>query len=180
MYSNLFKLWHWLNATVLSLIIGTVIARDLFFDKNDNAKILVSKLDSLSVSITNEEAILVANAIRSPFWKWHIMLGYILGGLLIYRLLLIFDKKTIAEKPQDLHMKLVKIGYKVFYFILFVLVITGLMIVFRQNIGFSKDVIHYVKELHQAFYVGLLFIPLHIIAVLIKNKTDKTLVNKML
>ena len=118
MYSPLFKLWHWLNAFVLTSLVGTVLLRETFLNINTNADILTQKLQTLDISITHESAIMLAKALRAPLWDMHILLGYGLVALLVYRLLLIFDKKTVVEKPEDFHMKMVKYGYKIFYVIL--------------------------------------------------------------
>jgi len=180
MYSGVFKIWHWLNAIVISLLVGTVFLRETFFDKHDNAKLIISKLSEFSINLSNDQAILVAKAIREPLWEWHVILGYVLCGLLIYRFLLIFDKNTVIEKAEDLHMKLVKIFYKVLYFIIFVEAVTGVFLVFRKDLGFSRDIIHFAKDIHEiCYYAILIFIPLHIIGVIIKNRKDKDLLNKI-
>jgi len=180
MYSGLFKIWHWLNAIVISLLVLTALLRETFFDKGANAKIIISKLSEFSINLTNDQAILVAKAIRHPLWEWHIILGYVLCALLIYRFLLIFDKNTVIEKAEDLHMRLVKISYKILYLFIFAEAVTGLLLVFRRDLGISKDIIHFAKDIHEiSYYVILIFIPLHIIGVIIKNRKDRDLLNKM-
>lgn len=180
MYSGLFKIWHWLNAIVISLLVATVFLRETFLNKHDNAKLIISKLSEFSINLSNEQAILVAKAIRHPLWEWHVFLGYALCGLLIYRFLLIFDKNTVIEKAEDLHMKLVKISYKLLYLVIFLEAVTGVFLVFRKDLDISRDIIHFAKDIHEiCYYVILIFIPLHIIGVIIKNRKDKDLLNKI-
>jgi cytochrome b561 len=180
MYSSFFKLWHWLNALILTLLTGTVFVKKLFFSSDTNANILIKKLHNISINISKEQAEVIAKAIRHPFWEWHIILGYVLGALVIYRILLIFDKKTVIEKAKDLHMKIVKIGYKIFHIIMATMVITGLMTVFKADLGLSKEMLFSVKELHNILFLSMWFIPIHIIAVVLENRKDKTLIQKML
>ncbi|MEA1916647.1 MAG: cytochrome b/b6 domain-containing protein [Campylobacterota bacterium] len=181
MYSPLFKLWHWLNAFVLTSLVGTVLLRETFLSKHTNADILTQKLQTLDISITHESAIMLAKALRGPLWDWHIILGYALIALLVYRILLIFDKKTVVEKPEDLHMKAVKCGYKILYAILTLFAITGIMMVFRTDLGISKEIAHQAKELHELLYYGMWFIPLHVIGVIVEHKKSKSqLIDKMI
>jgi len=126
----------------------------------------------MSITITSDQAITLAKVISKPFWEWHIILGYILVALLVYRVLLLFDKNTVQEVPKDAHKKIVKIGYKLLYAILGLFAITGLMMVFKTELALSKEIADYAKEMHKFLFYAMWFIPLHIAGVIIEHKKD--------
>lgn len=165
----------------MTSLVGTVLLRGTFLSKHTNADILIQKLQTLNINITHDNAIMLAKAIRATLWDWHIILGYALVALLVYRFLLIFDKKTVIEKVEDFHMKAVKYGYKILYVILTLFAITGIILVFRTDLGISKEMAHQAKELHKLLYYGMWFIPLHVIGVIVEHKKSKNqLIDKMI
>ncbi|MGB3960999.1 MAG: cytochrome b/b6 domain-containing protein, partial [Sulfurimonas sp.] len=91
-YTASFKLWHWLNALVVLGLLGTVFLRKTFLSYKANAEILMQKLSEIDIIITIEQAKILAKAIRSPMWEWHIFLGYALAFLMVYRIVLYFQR----------------------------------------------------------------------------------------
>lgn len=173
MYSSLFKIWHWANGIVLLGLVATVFLKDAFFSKSTNAELLAQKLKTMSIMITPEQAITLAKTLSKPFWEWHLILGYIVAALFVLRVLLIFDKKSQQEMPQNTHKKIVKMGYKLFHGIIALFVITGFMMVFKENFGLSKAWVDQAKELHELLFFALWFIPLHVIGVIIEHKKEQ-------
>jgi len=180
------RLWHWLNAVVMFGVIITVFLRDTFLDKHNVADILTDKLQHFGITISPENAILVAKAIREPMWQWHIYLGFGIFGLWIMRMFLF---QTISGRinymhlaEENLHKKMVKLGYIGIYIATFLITISGIAIYYHDAFGISKDFAHDIKELHEALFYGLLaFIPLHIIGVTIaENQDEKGIVSDMI
>jgi len=181
MYSTLFKIWHWLNGIILLGLVATVFLKDAFFSKSINADILAQKLQTMSIVITHEQAITLAKTLSKPFWEWHLILGYTIAALLVLRVLLIFDKKTQKEKPQNNHKKIVKIGYKIFLGIIALFLITGFMMAFKADFGLSKELVAQAKEIHKTLFFALWFIPLHIIGVIMEHKKEQNhLIDKII
>lgn len=159
----------------------TVFLKEAFFDKSTNAELLSQKLQTMAITLTSDQATNLAKVISKPFWEWHIILGYVLIALLVYRALLLFDKKTNPEKPQSLHKKIVKIGYKLFYIALVVFAITGLMMVFKTELTLSKEIVGYAKEIHKLLFYTMWFIPLHVIGVVMEHKKEQNqLIDKII
>ena len=185
-WSLSFRIWHWLHAVVILGLLGTVFLRETFLNKRTNGKILLQKLESLHLHVTQEQAVTLAKAIRAPMWEWHIWLGYALGILVLWRIALFFTesgkRNYRALSKETLHKKAVKLGYLLLYLLLSFMVLSGLFLTFYKTIGVSKNFAHDIKELHEAaYYAVLFFVPLHIAGVFIADATDeKCIVSDMI
>jgi cytochrome b561 len=176
-YTLKFRIWHWLNAIVIFGLLGTVFLRKTFLSYKTNAEILVSKLSEIGVDITIDDAKMVAKAIRNVMWEWHIIFGYALAFLVVYRIFLFFIDQSKREDfaSLDLHKKGVKALYYLLYISLFILSVSGFVIYFYQNLGISKEFAHTIKEIHELLaYVVIFFVPLHIAGVFIADATKES------
>ena len=180
-----FRIWHWVHALVVLGLLGTVFLRKTFLSWRANSEILSQKLSEINLEITSEQAKVLAKAIRAPMWEWHIILGYALAGLLIWRIILFFSdsgKRNYRNiKEETSFKKMVKIGYIGLYGILIFMAISGLMIHFHETLGLTLDLAHEIKEIHElAFYAVLIFVPLHILGVFIaENQDEKGIISDM-
>lgn len=175
-YTLKFRIWHWLNAIVILGLLGTVFLRKTFLSYKANAEILMTKLSDMGTDITIEDAQILAKAIRNVMWEWHIILGYALAFLVLYRICLFFTDKSIKEKfgSLTLHKKAVKISYYVVYAALIFMAASGLVIHFYEALNMSKEFAHDIKELHELVYnVILIFVPLHIAGVVVADAKDE-------
>lgn len=176
-YTLKFRIWHWLNAIVVLGLLGTVFLRKTFLSWRTNSEILMTKLAEIDVSISAEQAKVLAKAIRAGMWEWHIILGYALTFLVLYRIYL-FITDTSTKKcfnSLDLHHKLVRISYYIVYATLLFMTISGLSIHFYQELSLSKELAHDIKEVHElVFNILVYFVPLHILGVFIAENRDET------
>lgn len=175
-YTLGFRIWHWLNAIVILGLIGTVFLRKTFLSYKANAEILMTKLSEMGTDITIDDAKILAKAIRNVMWEWHIILGYALAFLVLYRIYLFIADKSKKEEfgSLNLHKKAVKISYCVVYAAIFFMAISGLAIYFYEALGMSKEFAGTVKELHEAvFNVIMIFVPLHIAGVVVADAKDE-------
>lgn len=173
-----FRVWHWVHATVILGLLGTVFLRKTFLSWRTNSELLTQKLSEINIEVTADQAKGLATAIRAPMWEWHILLGYTLAVLLLWRLLLFFTQsgKTNYQnlKEKTLHKKMVTLSYIVFYAALLFMAITGLTIHFYESLSLTKETAHDIKELHELVYnVILIFVPLHIIGVIVAESRDE-------
>ena len=180
-----FRLWHWVNALVVMGMIGTVLLRKSFLSWRANSEILMQKLSEINIDVTAEQAKVLAKAIRAPMWEWHIILGYALAALVLWRILLFFTQSGRQNyrhlKEENLHKKMVKLGYLAIYAILLFMTVSGFLIYFYEALGLTKDTAHDIKEVHELLYnVLLYFVPLHIIGVFVaENKDEKGILSDM-
>jgi Ni,Fe-hydrogenase I cytochrome b subunit len=194
------RLWHWLNALAILGLLGTVLLRKTFLSWRTNAALIESKLQAAGSAITPELAKDIAVSIRDPMWDWHIYLGYSLTVLILFRIAVgIFvvkkcpathaaqsawnlKKVAPADRVKALHYTFVKTGYALFYLATALMVITGLMLNFKDNLGLQKDLVGSVKEIHELMmWVFVVFVAGHILGVVIaENREDKGLVSDMI
>ncbi|MCD6654702.1 MAG: cytochrome b/b6 domain-containing protein [Sulfurovum sp.] len=181
-----FRLWHWINAFVILGLLSTVFLRKTFLSWRTNSELLVQKLSEINIDITSKQATVLAKAIRAPMWEWHIILGYALAALAVWRILLFFTQSGkenyINFKEQTLHYKMVKIGYLIFYAIIAFMSISGLLMVFHEELGLIEETVKSLKELHELVYNGvLIFVPLHLLGVIAaEQKEDRGIISDMI
>ncbi len=180
-----FRLWHWIHATVILGLLGTVFLRKTFLSWRSNSEILTNKLSGIDISVTAEQAKMLAQSIRAPMWEWHILLGYALTALVVWRIALFFTQSGRQNykhlKKENLHKKMVKLGYIAIYAVIVFMTLSGLVIHFYQELGLLKDTAHDIKEIHELVYNALLiFVPLHILGVFVaENRDEKGILSDM-
>ena len=149
-----------------------------------NSEIIVNQLSSIGVDISSVQAKVIAKAIRSGMWEWHIILGYILMFLIVYRVYLFYkdDSKIDTFSSLNIHKKMVRISYFIFYGVILFMSISGFSIYFHTSIGLSDAFAHDIKEIHEAVYpVIYIFVLLHISGVVIaENRDEKGIVSSMI
>lgn len=194
------RLWHWLNAIVISGSLITVLINSTITDKQAITSLVKEKIKDAK-GIDNNLSRSVAGALEDKVWAVHTYFGYCLAALLIFRLLLeifqVTDQKFIrklkiaAEKynqikkarQEALHVLTVKIIYAVFYCLLVIMAITGLSMAFDDDLSFLRSVHHQVKSVHGfCMYLILAFIVVHITGVLMaeRRKDGKGIVSDMI
>ncbi len=173
-YSKLLRIWHWLNVIAVSGLLATFLLRKTFLSWRTNSQIIIDKLASIDVDITTEQAKVIAKAIRAPMWEWHIIFGIALAFLLLFRIFIIYREGGLGYDKGSSHMNMVHLGYKIFYTILIFMAISGLVINSYELLGLSKDLVHTIKGMHELVaWSVVIFVPVHIIGVVIANSTDQ-------
>ena len=175
-YTLNFRIWHWLNAIVVLGLLGTVFLRKTFLNWRTNSEILTNKLFDMDIEITVTQAKILAKAVRAGMWEWHIILGYALAFLLIYRIFLFFKDSSKKELFSSLtpHKKAVKLLYYVVYTTLFFMAVSGFIIYFYKELQLTKELAHDIKEIHElVFNILMIFVPLHIAGVVIAENSDE-------
>jgi cytochrome b561 len=157
-------------------LLGTVFLRKTFLSWRTNSEIILNKLSLMDIEITTLQAKTLAKAIRAQMWEWHIILGYVLVFLIIYRIYLYF--KDTSQKDSfwhlNAHKKMVFLLHCIFYATIFFMCISGFAIYFYEALNFTKEFAHDLKELHEiAYNFFIIFIPLHIIGVVFAENTKE-------
>ncbi len=184
------RLWHWLNALIITGSLLTVLLNSTLFDNKTNASFITQNLQKNGVTVTNAQSKSVAHALSDRVWEIHTYFGYVLAAMLLFRLLLevfqLADQKFIRkiktayrkyfitkqERELALHELTVKTLYAVFYILLLIMVVTGLYLAFEDHVFFLKK-IHVIKEVHGfTMYLIIAFIVLHIAGVLWAERKD--------
>lgn len=194
------RLWHWLDAAVISGLLLTVLLRKTVLSWRTNAAMFQEQLEQGGISVTPELAKKLAVAVRDPMWDWHYVLGFCLAGLLVARLIVAVIwpserpfgvawraiRSLIDAAPDHRanagHMALVKSSYAVFYVAVLFMVSTGLSLYFKANLGLSADLTGPVKELHEwMLWFFVVFAGSHVIGVVVDElRVGHDLVSRMI
>ena len=199
-HSASLRLWHWANTIVISGSLLTVLINSTITDERPISALVKNELKNTGTTVSDEQAGSVAHALGDSVWNIHIYLGYILVGLLLFRLALelfqLADQKFIrkmksayrqfqsTKKERELakHELTVKAIYAAFYILLMVMAVTGLFLAFEDLLAPFKSMRHGVKEVHGfCMYLILAFIFVHLVGVFIAERKDnKGIVSDMI
>ena len=198
-YSSSLRLWHWLNALVITGSLLTVLLNSTLFKTRANASLIKTNLHNNGINVTDGQARSVAHELSDKVWALHTYFGYTLAALLIFRLVLEFfqlaDQKFIrkitvayqqyktVKKRRELakHEFWVKTIYAVFYLMILTMVLTGLCLAFEDDVPMLKS-IHAFRQIHAfTMYLILVFITVHLAGVfLAERKDDSGIVSDMI
>ncbi len=167
-FSPSFRIWHWLQALVVIGLFITVVLRESVMDKQHVGKIVQEQLVTIGTIISDEQAVVIGKAVRSPMWDWHNYFGFAITALLLFRLIMIAKNGFgLDDNPK---MQIVYKLYKTVYVMLLVMSISGLSLYFKLA-GEMKET---VEGVH--FYVGwaiFAFVVVHVIGVIHAERTDQ-------
>jgi Ni/Fe-hydrogenase 1 B-type cytochrome subunit len=188
--SSALRLWHWLNALVITGSLLTVLLNSTLLKTRNNANLIKSNLQASGVNVTDGQAHSVAHVLSDKVWLIHTYIGYSLAALLLFRLLLEFFQVTdqkflrklkstyrqyrhIKQQPELARYEFwVKTIYAVFYLMLITMVLTGLCLAFKDDVPLLKA-IHAIKKIHSfTMYLIIAFIIVHIAGVLLAERKD--------
>ncbi len=199
-YSAPLRFWHWANTIVISGSLVTVLINSTITDRKAVSDLVKTQLKDAGATITDNQAGSVAHALGDSVWAVHTWFGYVLAGLLLFRLVLevfqLADHKFIrriknlymqlqsTKKERELvkHELTVKAIYAVFYILLIIMAVTGLFLAFEDLLAPFKAIRHSVKEVHGfCMYLIIAFILVHLAGVFLAERKDgKGIVSDMI
>lgn len=179
-YSGALRVWHWGNAFIISGLFSTI----LFLRYIINMRGLRPKIQEAAPGLNEDQLRGIGRLVSHRIWDWHIYLGVTLAVLLGWRVVaelaapalqrfghrLRRAKEFQADEPQASfrlrHSVLVKYSYGLFYLLLTVMVVTGLILVYADDVEALHKIEHTVKEIHNVnMYLILAFVVVHIVGV---------------
>ena len=160
-------------ALVLTLILGTILLRMTWLNKNHVADIIQGYLTTTDQSLSGDQSVVLAKQIRKPKWNRHFYLSYLLVGVLVVRYLFsLFGNMKFPhpfKKQLSLKVKFQKWIYLIFYVLVTISIITGLIIEFG-----SGDFVKPMKIVHKlSLHYLIPFIVIHLTGVLVKWYLDR-------
>jgi len=190
-YSSSLRLWHWLNAVLITGSLLTVLVNSTVLKAKTATPLVISALADKKVAINDDQARSVVRNLRDQVWLWHTYIGYVVAALFLFRLILEFfqvvDQKLIhkirkayqqffiTKQQRELagHEFWVKTLYAIFYLLLFITVVTGLDLAFEDRITVLRN-FHFMKDIHELnMYFILVFIIIHLAGVFLAERRDK-------
>ena len=185
-FTPLYRVWHGLMAFSVIGLLGTVALRKTFLSWRTNAELIQVKLSEAGTEVTAETAKMIAKAIRAPMWEWHYIFGLFLAISIVIRLYMIASKraqipliKVIQSSKEELPKNVVHL---LLCFSIMFMTLTGGFYYFHEALGFTKDAVHWVKEVHEYAMYGVVgLVVLHLGGVLRHELTTKEgIVSKMI
>ncbi|MDB5020931.1 MAG: Ni,Fe-hydrogenase cytochrome b subunit [Pedobacter sp.] len=194
------RLWHWLNAIVISGSLITVLVNSTILDVRANTSFVKNEVQKSGISISDLQAKSAVHALEDKVWSVHIIFGYLLAALLAYRIIseflqhrdqkfikklkAVYGKSTVLGESKTLmaHERFVKTLYAIFYLLVFTMVITGLTLAFKDDLQLSRNTAGFIKEIHGfCLYPIIGFIIIHIAGVILaESKDEKGIVSDMI
>jgi len=188
--SGSIRLWHWLNAIIITGSLLTVLLNSTVLNTRSNGTFVKQQLQQSGLVATDQQARSVAHGLSDKIWELHTYFGYILAGLVLFRLISEFfqvsDQKLIRKikaaykqysitkqnREQSRHELAVKTLYAIFYLMILTMVITGLCLAFEDDVPALKA-IHAFREIHQfTMYLILAFIAVHLVGVFLAERKE--------
>jgi len=185
------RIWHWLNSAVVIGLLATYFLRTTLLSMKVNRQLFVDKLAEREIVVDVNVGKDLARVLVDRLWVWHINLGYVLAALLVFRLVLfLMDRshpfarlwKFLKKRDLSAHALAVKALYAFFYIIVGLMVLSGLGMVFGEQMGLSERFFEKIEEFHEnAMWFFVVFLVLHLTGVIWAEITDDPgLVSRML
>jgi len=179
-YSRTYRLLHWAIAFTLFGMLGTILLRLGWLEKNHVADIMGPYLREQGAELSRDQLIVLAKKIRKPMWEWHIYLGYMLTGLYLIRITVPFFGEMKFSNPfsrgLDLRIRFQFGVYLGFYVLVAASLATGLIIALGPKA--LKERMESIHELSIYYLIG--FIVVHFAGILwAEFRHDKGIISRI-
>lgn len=184
------RIWHWLAFLVITTLIITVLMASTALNPRSNVPAIQNILAEKGVTVDAKQAFSVAHMYDDKMWEFHKYMGFMLALLVISRIVIEFTQnpgernqtriknalyaflqsKEGPGKKELKHYLLIKYVYLLFYMLIIMMVITGIIIAFGGDLGLTGQARHLVKEIHGFIqYFIYAFIIFHLGGVIISD-----------
>ena len=191
-YSASLRVWHWGNALLVSGQLLTILFLNVIVNPRSAVPEFQQLMSKSGFIISQQQGQRFAHIISERIWQWHIYIGLTLVAFWLFRVvlelqgpsdsrflvrLLAVARKYRLAPPADhaeaRHVLLVKLSYALFYLLLTIMVITGFVLVYADDVAFLHTIEHPVKEVHNVtMYLIIAFFVLHVAGVVWAEVTD--------
>ena len=194
------RIWHWTSALLILGLLITILFQFVIVKARSAAPLFQETLQQSNITLTTQQARSLTRIISHRIWDWHIYLGVGLSVMLVLRIITEMMQPATqkfsaklrqvrklfqevgADSPDYRHSLFVKYSYVAFYILLVVMVVTGLALIYADDMAFLHSLEHSLKEVHNfTMYLIMAFAALHIIGVVrAELSTDKGIVSDMI
>ena len=199
-YSAAMRIWHWANAALVSGQLLTILFLKVIVNARGAVPEFQAALAKSGGSLTPQQGRALAHVISERIWTWHIWLGVTLAAVWLFWTVMQaldpagrrfgarlraagrrYQLAAPAARADARHAFLAKLTYAAFYLFITVMVMTGLVLVFADDVPFLSEIEHTVKEVHNVtMYLIIGYVVLHVGGVVWAEITgDHGLVSRM-
>ncbi|GGG51905.1 cytochrome b/b6 domain-containing protein [Hymenobacter glacieicola] len=184
------RLWHWANTAVVSGLLLTILFLFVIVKMKTVGPEFQKVLATEGVTFSREQVRGLTRIVSHRIWDWHIGLGVALTALLALRVVvevaqkggqrfsvkLAVARRIFRQRGPDLqdsrHSLLVKYSYLAYYLMLVVMVATGLVLLYADDVEALHQIEHTVEEVHNfTMYLVLAFTAAHLLGVVYAELT---------
>lgn len=194
------RFWHWGTALLVSGQLITILFLKVIVDARSAVPEFLKTLSRSNVTLTVKQANAFAHIISDRIWQWHIYLGLTLAAAWLLRVgielrgpsdrrftarLLEVARRYRLAPPADKaaagKVLFAKGTYLLFYVMLTVIVITGLILTWADDVALLGRMEDVAKEIHEVtMYAIMAFFAVHVVGVLWAETTkDHGLISRM-
>lgn len=178
-HSAAIRLWHWMNAAIITGSLITVLINSTLFED-----------ESIKSSVQEKS---IFHLLEDKVWGIHTYFGYALAALFLFRILLelfqrnnekfwhrlkiVYKDYFIAEKNRQVakHELVVKLLYIIFYMLFSFMVVTGLILAFREQLAIPRNIAHSVQDFHGfCMYLIIAFVVVHVAGVILAERKNSS------
>jgi cytochrome b561 len=182
-HSLAIRIWHWALVVFIFSAVTTVALATFVFNTRQNIPMVQQQLQGKGVTVDAPTARAVSHAFNDRVWFLHKWIGYGIVLLVLARGLLEvfqpasenvarkmryaagFMPTTVEQAREKKHYLTIKWTYVVFYVLILVMALTGLVLAF-EDVAFFQSIRRPVKSVHNfTQYLIYAFALLHIAGV---------------
>lgn len=199
-YSAPMRLWHWVNAALVSGQLLTILFQKVIVNAKHAVPEFQAAISKGGGTLSEQQGRAVAHVISERIWQWHIWMGVALAVFWLFwtvmqaldpagrrfgaRLMAAarrYKMAAPAEHADARHVLLAKLTYAAFYLFITIMVVTGLALIFANDVPFLHSIEHTAEEIHNVtMYLIIGYIVLHVVGVVWADiHDDRGLVSRM-
>lgn len=194
------RLWHWVNAALVSGQLLTILFQKVIVNAKQAVPEFQAAITKGGGTLSEQQGRAVAHVISERIWTWHVWLGVALALFWLFwtvmqaldpagrrfgaRLRAAAQRYRLAapaEHAAARHVLLAKLTYAAFYLFITLMVVTGLALIFADDVPWLGGLEHTAKEVHNVtMYLIIGYIALHVAGVVWADiYDDRGLVSRM-
>lgn len=200
-YSAPLRVWHWSNTLLVSGQLLTILFLEVILNLSTAIPEFQQRLAKDHITISARQAHSLLHIIEDRIWQWHTYMGLTLAAFWLLRVVLElrgpspmrFSARLLevarryrlapaAGKAEAGKVLFAKSTYALFYLFLTVMVGTGLILTWADDVEFLGSIEHTTKEIHNVtMYLILGFFVVHLTGVVWAEITkDHGLISRMI
>ncbi|OGX85328.1 cytochrome b/b6 domain-containing protein [Hymenobacter glacialis] len=194
------RFWHWGNSLLVSLQLITILFQEVIVDARSAGPEFQETMAKENIALTVKQARSLTHILSERIWEWHIYFGWAMAAFFVFRvgqelrgpsemrfsarLMEVARRYRLAPatgKREAGKLLFAKGTYALFYAFLTVMVISGLLLIYRNDADFLRSIKHEVEEVHNfTMYLILGFFVVHVVAVVWAELTkDHGVISRM-
>jgi len=191
-YSAPMRLWHWVNAALVSGQLLTILFQKVIVNAKGAVLEFQAAITKGGGVLSQQQGRAVAHVISERIWTWHVWMGLTLAAFWLFwtvmqaldpagrrfgaRLMAAARRYKLAAPAEHAgarHALLAKLTYAAFYLFITLIVVTGLVLTFADDVPLLGSIKHTAEEIHNVtMYLVIGYIVLHVVGVLWSEITE--------